>query len=190
MILAAGFAVAASGCALEQPVENDWRNAVARNVGQLGYHNWIVISEASFPAHSRAGVQQVNAPVEVPEALDYVLRTIEQTEHVKPRIYLPREMRSVENDYAPGIDDFRKRMNVALHANEVTELDQEALLTLMQDANKAFSVLVIRTTSALPYSSVFMELQPGYWDGDSESHLREKIQRERDRMNKLARPFP
>jgi L-fucose mutarotase/ribose pyranase (RbsD/FucU family) len=188
LILAAGMAVAASGCALEQSAESDWRNAVARNVNQLGYRNWIVISEASFPAHSRIGVQQVNAPVEVPEALDYVLRTIEQTEHVKPRIYLPREMRSVENDYAPGIDDFRKRMNVALHANEVTEIDQEALITLMQDANKAFNVLVIRTTSALPYSSVFMELQPGYWDGDSESHLREKIQRER--MNKLARPFP
>ena len=44
------------------------------------------------------------------------------------------------------------------------------------------------TNTAIPYSSVFMELQPGYWDADSEQHLREKIQR--DRMNKLARPIP
>jgi hypothetical protein len=49
-------------------------------------------------------------------------------------------------------------------------------------------VLVIRTISALPYSSVFLELQPGYWDSDSEQRLRQRI--ERERMEKLARPVP
>jgi len=188
-ILAAGMAVAASGCALEQP-GSEWKAAVSNQVNQLGYRNWIVISEASFPAHSRTGVHQISAPVDIPEATDYVLRSIEQTEHVKPRIYLAREMRSVENDYAPGIDEFRKRIAASLHSHEATELDHEALVTLLEDANRSFNVLVIRTTTALPYSSVFMELQPGYWDADSETHLREKMQRERDRMNKLARPIP
>lgn len=192
-ILTAGLAVFVSGCAGMsggQSSSNDWKTAVAAQVNQLGSRNWIVVSEASFPAHSRPGIKQVSAPVEIPEAVDFVLSTIEQTEHVKPRIYLAREMRSVENDYAPGVDELRKRTAAALHAHEATEIDHQALLTLLEDANKSFDVLVIRTTTALPYSSVFMELQPGYWDGDSESHLREKIQRERDRMNKLARPAP
>lgn len=184
------MAVAVCGCGLVRPVDNDWKTAVSTQVNQLGYRNWIVISEASFPAHSRAGVKQVSAPVEIPEAVDFVLSTIEQTEHVKPRVYLAREMRSVENEYAPGVDELRKRTSAALHSHEATELDHQALLTLLEDANKSFDVLVIRTTTALPYSSVFMELQPGYWDGDSESHLREKMQRDRDRMNKLARPIP
>lgn len=189
MILAAGMAVVVSGCALEPQAGNDWKSAVGTQVAQLGYRNWIVVSEASFPAHSRTGVRQVSAPVEIPEALDYVLRSIEQTEHVKPRVYVPRELRSVENDYAPGIDDLRKKIATSLHSRETTELDHEALLTLLEDANRSFNVLVVRTTTALPYSSVFLELQPGYWDGDSEAHLREKIQRERDRTNRLVRPL-
>jgi hypothetical protein len=57
----------------------------------------------------------------------------------------------------------------------------------MEDANRSFDVLVIRTPTALPYSSVFLELQPGYWDVDSETRLREKIARER--LEKIVRPL-
>jgi len=39
--------------------------------------------------------------------------------------------------------------------------------------------LVVRTTSALPYSSIFIELQPGYWDADAEQQLRQRIEQER-----------
>ncbi len=165
----------------------NWQAAVDRQVGQLGYRNWIVIAEASFPAHSRPGIRQVTAPVDVPEALDYVLKTLEQTENVRPQLYVTRELRAVENDFAPGIDDLRKRLQSALHGHEAPELDQQSLLTLLEDANRSFDVLVIRTTTALPYTSVFLELQPGYWDVDSENRLRERI--ERERMQKIVRPF-
>lgn len=164
-----------------------WQAAVNRQAGQLGYRNWIVIAEASFPAHSRPGVRQVNAAVEVPEALDYVLKALEQTENVRPQLYLTRELRSVENDFAPGIDDLRKRIQGSLHGHEATELDQQSLLTLLEDANRSFDVLVVRTQTALPYSSVFLELQPGYWDAESETRLRDRI--ERERVQKLVRPF-
>lgn len=167
--------------------ENQWRGAVDRQAAQLGYRNWIVIAESSFPAQSRPGMRQVMAPVDVPEALDYVLRALEQTEDVRPQVYLTRELRSVENDFAPGIDQLRKRIQSSLHGHETTELDQQSLLTLLEDANRSYDVLVIRTLSALPYSSVFLELQPGYWDAESESRLRERI--ERERMQKLVRPY-
>ena len=176
-----------SGCAFFQQ-GNNWRGALAAQTSQLGYRNWIVIAEASFPAHSRPGVRQINATEEIPAVVDEVLRTLEQTEHVTPRIYVSREMRAVENDYAPGIEDFRSKLRGALHAHETTELEQQSLMTLMEDTTKSFEVLVIRTTTALPYTSVFMELQPGYWSADSESRLREQL--ERQRMEKLARPTP
>lgn len=169
------------------PHDNTWQAAVDRQAGQLGYRNWIVIAEASFPAQNRPGVRQVSAPVEVPEAVDYVLKALEQTENVRPQVYVTRELRSVENDFAPGIDELRKRMQGALHGHETTELDQQSLITLLEDANRSYDVLVIRTTSALPYSSVFLELQPGYWDVDSENRLRDKIARER--MEKIVRPY-
>lgn len=130
----------------------------------------------------------MNANVEVPEAVDYVLNALERTQHVRPNVYLTRELRSLENDFAPGIDDFRGQIQESLHGYEPTELDQQSLLVLLEDANRTFDVLVIRTISALPYSSVFLELQPGYWDSDSEQRLRQRI--ERERMEKLARPVP
>lgn len=167
--------------------DSTWEAAVERQAGQLGYRNWIVIAEASFPAHNRPGIRQVNAPVDVPDALDHVLNILEQTENVRPQIYVSRELRSVENDFAPGIDELRKKLQNSLHGHETTELDQQSLLTLLEDASGSFDVLVIRTPTALPYSSVFLELQPGYWDVDSENRLREKI--ERERLQKIVRPM-
>jgi hypothetical protein len=93
----------------------------------------------------------------------------------------------VENDFAPGIDEHRKRLRSSLHGHETTELDQQSLLTLLADANRSFDVLVIRTSTALPYSSVFLELKPAYWDADSEERLRSKMQQER--LQKSVRPL-
>jgi D-ribose pyranose/furanose isomerase RbsD len=184
--LALGLALLSFGC-VGIGNSQGWQAAVDRQAGQLGYRNWIVIAEASFPAHSRPGIRQVNAAADVPEVVDYVLTALEQTENVRPHVYVTRELRSVENDFAPGIDEMRKRLQSSLHGHETTELDQQSLLTLMEDANRSFDVLVIRTRTALPYSSVFLELQPGYWDVDSETRLRERI--ERERMQKIVRPF-
>ncbi|MBC7980395.1 MAG: hypothetical protein H7Y36_07525 [Armatimonadetes bacterium] len=167
---------------------NSWQNSVTTQVNQLGYRNWIVVAEASFPAHSRPGVKQITASAEVPEVVDYVLNALEQTQHVRPHVYLTRELRAIENDFAPGIDQLRQQIQLSLHGHEPTELDQQSLLTLLESANNSFDVLVIRTPTALPYSSVFMELQPGYWDAESEDRLRERIIRER--MERLARPIP
>ncbi|MEK7951218.1 hypothetical protein [Luteolibacter soli] len=176
-----------AGCAVI-PQHGGWRDELSMRASQLGYRNWIVIAEASFPGYNRPGLRQINANEEIPVVVDEVLKTLERTEHVTPRIYTARELDSLENDYAPGIDDFRKNLKQSMHAHETTELEQQSLLTLMEDTNKTFEVLVIRTNTALPYTSVFMELQPGYWNADSESALRDKI--ERQRMEKLARPIP
>lgn len=185
-LIALGVALLSLGCG-NQAAHKNWQGAVDRQAGQLGYRNWIVISEASFPAHSRQGVRQVNSPESVPATLDYVLKALERTENVRPQIYVTRELRSVENDFAPGMDDFRKKLEASLHGHETTELDQQSLLTLMEDASRSFDVLVIRTPTALPYSSVFLELQPGYWDVDSETRLRERIDAER--LQKIVRPY-
>jgi L-fucose mutarotase/ribose pyranase (RbsD/FucU family) len=182
--------IAAAACVGCGPLDGgaDWKGTVNQHVNQLGYRNWIVVSEASFPAHSRTGVRQVNANAEIPDVVDYVLNALEQTQHVRPKVYLTREMRAVENDFAPGIDEMRKRIAESLHGHEPTELDQQSLITLLESANQSYDVLVIRTPTALPYTSVFLELQPGYWDAESEDRLRQRISRER--MERLARPIP
>lgn len=162
------------GCA-NTGAPRDWRTSVDKEVSQLGYRNWIIVAEASFPAHNKPGLRQINTEAEVPEVVDFVLNSLEEKQYVRPQIYLTREIRAVENDFAPGIEDLRQRIKRSLHAYEPTELEQQSLITLIESANQRFDVLVIRTPTALPYSSVFMELQPGYWDAESEDRLRERI---------------
>lgn len=186
-ILTTAAAVAALGCA-GNPEVRTWQNAVNQQVAQLGYRNWIVVAEASFPAHSRPGTRQITSTAEIPQVVDYVLTALERTEHVRPKVYLTRELRAIENDVAPGIDELREKIRSSLHGHEATELDQQSLITLLGTANQSYDILVIRTPTALPYSSVFMELQPGYWDAESEDRLRRQI--ERQRMERLARPNP
>jgi D-ribose pyranose/furanose isomerase RbsD len=161
-----------------------WQDAVDRHARQLGSRNWIVITEASFPALNRGGISKVEANAEVPAALEYVLNSIDQTQHVKPNIYLTRELRSMDNNSAPGIDDLRKKIKESLHEIETIELPQDSLMTLMTDANRSFEILVIRTTSAMPYGNIFIELQPGYWDAEAEQQLRNRI--EREHLNKIV----
>jgi D-ribose pyranose/furanose isomerase RbsD len=184
--LALAAALMSFGCAVMN-ADKPWHDAVKQHAEQLGYRNWIVIAEASFPAENRPGVRQINANGDIPEVLDYVLKTLEQSENLRPEVYVTRELRSVENDFAPGIDEHRKRLRSSLHGHETTELDQQSLLTLLADANRSFDVLVIRTSTALPYSSVFLELKPAYWDADSEERLRSKMQQER--LQKSVRPL-
>ena len=93
----------------------------------------------------------------------------------------------MENDFAPGIDELLKAIKSSTRGHELTELDQQSLLTLVEDANRSFDVLVIRTPTALPYSSIFIELQPGYWDAVSENRLRERIRQEQ--AQKFVRPL-
>lgn len=176
--LSATLLVFTSGCVSFSPAI-DWQNSVNQHINQLGYRNWIVVAEASFPAHNRSGIRHVTTEAEIPEVVDYVLNAIESTQHVRPNIYLTREIRAVDNDFAPGIDQMNDQIRHSLHSLETTEVDQQSLITLLQSANDSYDVLVIRTKTALPYASVFIELQPGYWDAESEDRLRERIRREK-----------
>lgn len=170
------------------PLRRHWKSEVDHRVAQLGHRNWIVIAESSFPALSRDGLVQVEATAEVPEVLDHVMLALERTESVRAEVYLARERRSVTNEMAPGMDEMKVRVQQTLRGHETTEIDHQSLMTLLRQTQKHYQVLVVRTQSALPYSSVFLELRPGYWDAETEERLREQIQQER--MQRLVRPAP
>lgn len=178
-ILFAVLTLLVQGCGTFGGDQSSWKGEVRRHTADLGFRNWIVICEASFPAHSRSGIHQVHADSDIADVLQYVMQEIEQTQHVVPNVYLTRELRSITNDVAPGIDEHREKVQNILMGRETVHLDQESLMTLLTDANRSFDVLIIRTDTALPYSSVFLELQPGYWDAESEQKLRERIANER-----------
>lgn len=152
-----------------------WMSSIDNEVAALGASNWIIISEASFPTPAQSGTHTIVSPTTLPQTLEQVLQTIESTGHVKPRFYVTRESQSVTESYAPGIVAMRQQVDQALHGHEKQVLPQRSLDVLKNSATKGFRVLLIKTQTTLPYTSVYIELESGYWDGESESALRKQM---------------
>jgi hypothetical protein len=152
-----------------------WGGLVSREIDALGIQNWIIIAESSFPVVSRRGVRTVIVDAEIPELVDFVVNYLERSENVTPSFNTARELPFVSNDRAPGIDQFRKDLDEALHGHKVRELDYRSLSLLAHSDASKFAVLVLKSKTALPYSSVFIELDSGFWDRDLEDELRENI---------------
>ncbi|WP_182953509.1 hypothetical protein [Pedobacter gandavensis] len=61
--------------------------------------------------------------------------------------------------------NFRRKRRL-LHNEVFKKLDAES---------KLFKVLVIKTNEVIPYTSVFLQLDCGYWNGEKEQQLRDEM---------------
>ncbi len=143
----------------------------------MGARNWIVISEAAFPIQNIKGLEVFPVEGDIPEVLALVEEAIEETHHVKPRIYVTSEINHVDYDHAPDVKRYRLDLKAALQSRQVVTLDHDLLLEVLKSASKDYRVLVVKTEMALPYASVFLELGSGYWDRESETFLRDAMEK-------------
>jgi L-fucose mutarotase/ribose pyranase (RbsD/FucU family) len=175
LLLLAAFGL--FGCGGYEEPQSRWAGLLGPELQAMGYRNWVVVADAAFPVHSRRGVRTLAIDGEIPEILDGVVESLESVQNVSPRIYLARELRHVDNNHAPGIDEYRKQLDKSLHGHPVRQMDYKLLSLLLEDSSKQFSVLVLKTRTALPYSAVFIEMDSGYWDNDSERELRKQMEK-------------
>ena len=154
-----------------------WTRAIKQELEALGYRNWIVIGDAAFPVHSRPGVRTIVIDDEIPEVLAEVLEELERVQNVSPRIYLTRELGEIPNDRAPGIERHRQILERALRGYPAREMEFRSLSLLLEDNANKFTVVVFKTSTALPYAGIFIELDSGYWDPESESEMRDRIEK-------------
>lgn len=165
-----------SGC--QSPMYGDeiWKAQLADNMALMGARNWVVVAESSFPAYTGTGVVTLLATRPSDVVFEQVLDTIETEGHVQPRIMVCSELRSIAEDYAPGIKKYRNQVYKMLPGRIHYELPSRIINGQIEDAAKQFNVLVIKTTTALPYSNIYIELDSGYWNSESEAALRSKIE--------------
>jgi len=176
--LLAGVALALLGCA-SQERPRPWAGRVGAELSPLGYRNWVVIADAAFPVHSRRGVRTVVVDAGIPEVLDETLQVLERVQNVTPRVYVARELSYVPNDRAPGVDPLRRRLEAALRGYPARAMEYRSMSLLLEDASNKFAVVVFKTKTTLPYSSVYIELDSGYWDAESERELRDRMEARR-----------
>lgn len=182
-ILSVCFISLLGGCQNATPGEQEWKEQLHKNLAVVGARNWIVIAEASFPAYTGPGIKTMVSEKTSDEVLLDVLDMLEEEAHVVPRIMISTELRSVTEDYAPGIKRYRNNINKIIPGRQHFELMSRTINSLIEDAAKQFNVLVIKTKTALPYSNIYIELDSGYWNSESETALRKTLEA-RDAVNR------
>ncbi len=138
----------------------------------FGHRNWIVVADAAYPAQSRAGIETIVSGAGQIEVARGVLRAISAAKHVRANIYLDRELQSVAEADAPGVLRYRAQVANLLKSAATISLPHEQIIARLDQTAQLFRVLIIKTKLTIPYTSVFFELDCGYWSAQAEKSLR------------------
>jgi hypothetical protein len=98
------------------------------------------------------------------------------SEHVRANIYSDLELDYVAERDAPGFGECRRRLHSLLEGANIKQLPHEQIIARLDECAQVFKVLIIKTSLALPYTSVFFELDCGYWNAEAEARLRKAMQ--------------
>ena len=151
----------------------DWKETLHHSLPLLGHRNWIVVADSAYPWQVSPGVQTINTGASQQDVVRAVLEVLATTKHVKPTVYVDREMEFVPEDAAPGISAYREELSKILAGAEVSKLPHEQIIGKLDAAGQTFHVLLLKTNMTIPYTSVFLQLECGYWNAASEKRLRD-----------------
>lgn len=161
--------------AAQPPAPNDWEAKVAAQMPLLGHRNWILIVDSAYPLQSAQGIETIETDAGQLEVLRHVLGDIDRSIHVRPVISMDAELPYLTEEDAPGVSNYRNEVHDLLHDYPVESLPHEKIIANIEEASKHFSVLVLKTTMTVPYTSVFIRLDCKYWGDDAEKRLRSRM---------------
>jgi hypothetical protein len=141
----------------------------------LGHRNWILIVDSAYPLQVAPGIETVETNSSQLDVVRYVLGEIKGSIHVRPVIQMDAELPFVPEEDAPGANAFRDQIADLLHGFSVEKVPHDKIIANIDEAGKTFRVLVLKTTMAIPYTSVFIRLDCKYWSADQEDRMRAKM---------------
>jgi len=159
---------------LQTPPIN-WQHALDQALPIFGHRNWIVVADSAYPEQVSPGITTVQADGQAFDVIGAVLRRIDAARHVRAHVFLDAEMRFLDDTDAPGATEFRDRLFALLGPHLPCEEPHDEIISMLDEAGQKFSVLLIKTQSRLPYTSVFFELACGYWSDEAEQRLRDRM---------------
>lgn len=152
------------------------RSQIAPNLLQLGARNWVVIADPAMPLPAGAGIVSITVPASTPDTFREVLDLLEIEGAVVPRIWVSHEFSLVPEDRAPGITQHRREVEKLLEGRFHYIVGNRVIDMQLAQAAKDFRILYIRTSTRLPYSSIAIELDSGYWNSDAEAEVQQRLQ--------------
>jgi len=153
----------------------DWKTRLSELLPFFGHRNWIVVADSAYPAQSRQGIETIASGEDQLRVVRQVLASINSAGHIRANVYADKELAFVPEADAPGVEGFRRDLKAALRGAHVAYIPHEQIIHKLDQSAQVFRVLIIKTEMTIPYTSVFFELDCGYWNADAEQRLREAI---------------
>jgi hypothetical protein len=155
-----------------QSEDTAWKRVLLDQIPVYGHRNWIVVADSAYPAQSRSGIETIVSNADHIQVLQQVLDALSASPHVRPIVYTDQELKFIEEKDAPGISAYRQKLAGLLGNRTVNSLPHEQIIAKLDQVSQTFRVLIIKTNLALPYTSVFLQLDCAYWNADAEQKLR------------------
>lgn len=160
-----------------RPAGDSLEQILASRLPALGHRNWVVVADSAYPLQVSPGVETITVRDDQITAVRKVLAALKRTRHVRPTIFLDKEMAFVPEKSAPGIGQYRKDLAALLNGQPTARKLHEDIIAKLDEAGKTFNVLLIKTPQTLAYTSVFFQLECGYWSGASEQAMRAEMKK-------------
>jgi hypothetical protein len=166
LALAPGRAAAAAN------PSGDWRARLNQELPLLGHRNWIAVVDSAYPLQTSTGIETIETDDDQLDVVKAVLDQVGKAKHVRAVIFTDAELKLVPESDAKGVTSYRGALAKALGKNEAQSLPHEEIISKLDEAGKTFHILVLKTRMTIPYTSVFIRLDCGYWSDDAEKRLR------------------
>jgi hypothetical protein len=152
-----------------------WSEMLDQELPLLGHRNWIAIVDSAYPLQTSTGIETVETNAGQLDVVRDVLDKLNKAKHVRPVIFTDAELKLVPESDATGVIAYREALGKLLAKGEVQSLPHEQIISRLDEAGKTFHILVLKTRMTIPYTSVFIRLDCGYWTDEQEKRLREKM---------------
>ncbi len=163
------------GPAAPKPATADWQTTFHQRLLIYGHRNWIIVSDAAFPAYSQIGIETIVVNEDLPSVLKYVAEAISSSKHVRATAFLDQELQFVQEKDYPGVTHLRQEITNTFAKSNLSSIPHSEVLSKIDDAGKTFRVLFIKTNTTIPYTSVYMRLDCGYMTDEVENKIRNGV---------------
>jgi D-ribose pyranose/furanose isomerase RbsD len=157
----------------DKPLE--WEPRLRELLPLYGHRNWIVVTDSAFPVQSNPGIETIVAGGDQIDVVLRVLDAMASHKHIRVNVYADKEMTFIAEGDAPGMAEYRNQLDGALKGAHMEYVLHEQIIAKLNQAAQLYRILVIKTDLTIPYTSVFFELDCGYWTPEAERRMREAL---------------
>jgi len=130
------FAAIVLTAAVAVNAQSDWKTRVGQTMPLMGHRNWILVVDSAYPLQASPGVETIETNANQLDVLRYVLGSVNSSIHVRPLIYMDKELPFVPDDDAPGASAYRTQIAQILSDYTIESIPHERVISEIDETSK------------------------------------------------------